>query len=475
MLFRKKLPLDIQGALRCDEYSALILLREDFEIAGKELFLVGGIVRDLLLDRPNHDVDLATNATPDEMLEIASKSIHFHVIETGKKHGTLTFYQPTFGASFEVTTYREDSDYSDHRHPNTVKFATSLEDDLKRRDLTINSFAYDMETDEVIAIDESYFSDLDLKIIRCVGDPRERFGEDALRMLRAIRFAAQLGFTLDLNTYNAIIDLAPTLVYISMERIRDELTKIILSNHLEAFDFIRVTKLCDYLGSNRLPLQELLNSRQINKYHYTDVFHHTLDVMKYCPSDFELRWAAFFHDFGKLDTETIDVEGYMHYKGHPDYSAEYVLKYADAFKFTNEQRDNIYKLVKYHDHELKDIKMSHFKKLVNAIGIDLFPKFLQLRYADAMAHKLYIDNDFYVASVGKAKERFAKILKDKDALTVQDLKINGYDLIKLGYKGKEIGDQLKALLEIVLENPDANAHDYLVSVSSEVKKASDIL
>lgn len=464
MLNKRKLPLNIAAHFTKEECIVLRSLLDIFEAAEKEIYLVGGCVRDLLLNRPMHDIDLTTNATPDEMIKMASGSA-FHIIETGIKHGTVTFYNPEYEISFEVTTYRTDADYTDHRHPDQVVFSASLEEDLKRRDFTINSFAYDINNQELLMLDENYFSDIEVGVIKCVGNPEERFNEDALRMLRALRFSAQLGFTLDYDTYKAIQKLAPTLVHISMERIRDELTKMLISDHPEVLDLLRVTKLADYLGEIKLPLQELLESRQYNKYHYTDVFHHTLDVLRMTPKDAEIRWAALFHDFGKLKCETVGEDGYMHYYGHPDISCEDSLYYMEHLRFPNETRDNVYKLVKYHDSELKEIKNSHFKKLVNEIGIDLFPKFLRLRYADAMAHKLAYDTDFYISSVGKAKERFAKILKDKDAMTLKDLKINGYDLLNLGYSGPEIGKQLNKLLELVLEDPKLNDHETLYNLS----------
>lgn len=468
MLFKQKLEIDLQNKLTCNENQALNKLVSAFVIhAKKEVYLVGGCVRDLILGRPIHDIDLTTNATPNEMIDLVKTYFGdtVHVIETGLKHGTVTFYFPAYEVSFEVTTYRTDVDYTDHRHPDAVVFSNSLEEDLKRRDLTINSLAYDYLNKEVIMLDDSYLSDLEIGIIRTVGNPEDRFKEDALRMLRAIRFSAQLGFNIHFDTYKAIQKLAPTLINISMERIRDELTKMLLTDHVESLDLVRTTNLFKYMGNLELPFDKLVESKQHNKYHYTDVWHHILDVMRMVPKDFELRWAALFHDFGKLDCESVDDDGWMHYYGHPDFSADRALDCMTKLKFTNKQIEDIYKLVKFHDVDIREVKNSTFKKTVNEIGIDLFPKFLKLRYADAMAHNLSNSCSNSIQALSKAKDRFAKILKDKDALKISDLKINGYDLIKLGYKDAQIGEQLRKLLELVLEDPTLNDHEKLYNLS----------
>lgn len=440
-----------------------------FNTAKYELYLVGGCVRDILLDKFPKDIDLCTSATPKQIKEIIKKT-QFESWDSGIKHGTLTLTDLT-GASFEITTFRDETeaDYSDHRHVTKITFSATLEDDLKRRDLTINSFAYNILTKELLMLNENYLDDLNFGIIRAVGAPEERFEEDALRMLRTIRFAAQLGFSIEEKTLSAIYEKSELLRYISAERIRDELTKILLSDHPEYLDLIRITDLEDYCYIN---LSRLLVP-QHNKHHYTDVLHHTYDVLKATPKDFEIRWAALFHDIGKPDVQTVDEAGYTHYIGHPEVSAQRAELSIDALKFTNKQKEHILTLIKYHDSELYDIKMSHFKKLVNDIGIDLFPKFLALRQADAMAHLLNANENKFAAAISKAKERYAQILRTKDAMTVKDLAINGYDIMADGFLQKEeIGECLSWMLRIVLEHPEYNTHEKLLELLETFKGMS---
>ena len=351
----------------------------------KELYLVGGAIRDLLLDREPKDYDLTTNASLEEIREICAK-LNLKTFDSGIKHGTLTIIDDFYKISYECTVYRKDGKYTDGRHPDTVEFGVSLEEDLKRRDFTINSFAYDFMRNEFVMLDESYYYDLQYGIIRAVGDPRKRFEEDALRMLRAIRFAAQLGFTLDADTFNAIKEKASTIQFVSRERIRDELTKIVMSDRPQALEFLSMTGLDEAID---LPISKMLKEPQRNKYHYADVFHHTMDVMKSVKKDFVTRWAAFFHDWGKTETVSVDEEGWQHYYGHPDVSATLAAEFMTKYKFDNDSFDAIYKLVKYHDAAIgQDVKMSTMKKLVQKIDKDLIPKFIDLTTADRFAHRL---------------------------------------------------------------------------------------
>ena len=222
--------------------SSLLKLFNAFKHADKELFLVGGCVRDLLLNKTPKDYDLTTDATPDEVKAICKKA-ELKTFDSGIKHGTLTVIDDFYSQSFEVTTYRTDGNYTDGRHPDSVEFVKSLEEDLKRRDFTINSFAYNLLKQEVLALDESFFKDLEYGIIRTVGKAEDRFNEDALRMLRALRFSAQLNFSIANDTYEAIKKLHSNLFRISKERIRDELTKILLSDNPQVLELFVITGL----------------------------------------------------------------------------------------------------------------------------------------------------------------------------------------------------------------------------------------
>lgn len=448
-------------------YRSLFRLFEAFWIYNKkELYLVGGGVRDLLLGKEPKDYDLTTNASIEEIREICTK-LNLKTFDSGVKHGTLTIIDDFYKISYECTVYRKDGKYTDGRHPDEVIFTPSLEEDLKRRDFTINSFAYNLLTKELVMLDESYLKDLELGIIRTVGNPIDRFSEDALRMLRALRFAAQLNFTIQRDTFAATKELAPKIALISKERIRDELTKILLSDNPQVLELFVITGLESYAFDGITPIGDILNCEHQNPWHYADVFHHTMDVVKRVPKTFELRWAALMHDFGKPAVKELkdDATGHYHYHGHQEVSANIAEKLADLLKFSNKQKDIVYKFVKYHDEQLAEIRNAKFKAVVNEIGKDNFLNFIKLRAADAFAHRLLMGTKFAIDFPDIIKERFSKIIDEDQALKVTDLKINGYDLINLGLKGKQIGDCLNYLLGLVLEDSTLNMHETLIGLA----------
>ena len=450
-------------------YRSLIRLFEAFWTCNKkELYLVGGSVRDLLLGKEPKDYDLTTNASIEEIREICAK-LNLKTFDSGVKHGTLTIIDGFYKISYECTVYRKDGKYTDGRHPDEVIFTPSLEEDLKRRDFTINSFAYNLLTKELVMLDEAYLKDLELGIIRTVGNPIDRFGEDALRMLRALRFAAQLNFTIQRDTFAAIEELASKIALVSKERIRDELTKILLSDNPQVLELFVITGLEVYAFDGITPIDDILNCDHQNPWHYADVFHHTMDVVKRVPKTFELRWAALMHDFGKPAVKELkdDATGYYHYHGHQEVSANIAEKLADLLKFSNEQKDIVYKFVKYHDEPLAEVRNAKFKVIVNEIGKDNFLNFIKLRAADASAHRLLMGTKFAIDFPDIIKERFSKIIDEDQALKVADLKINGYDLINLGLQGKQIGDCLNYLLDLVLEDATLNNHETLIELSKK--------
>ena len=450
-------------------YRSLFRLFEAFWIYNKkELYLVGGSVRDLLLGKEPKDYDLTTNASIEEIREICAK-LNLKTFDSGVKHGTLTIIDDFYKISYECTVYRKDGEYTDGRHPDEVIFTSSLEEDLKRRDFTINSFAYNLLTKELVMLDESCLKDLELGIIRTVGNPIDRFSEDALRMLRALRFAAQLNFTIQRDTFAAIKELAPKIALISKERIRDELTKILLSDNPQVLELFVITGLESYAFDGITPIGDILNCYHQNPWHYADVFHHTMDVVKRVPKTFELRWAALMHDFGKPAVKELkdDATGHYHYHGHQEVSANIAEKLADLLKFSNEQKDIVYKFVKYHDEPLAEVRNAKFKAIVNEIGKDNFLNFIKLRAADAFAHRLLMGTKFVIDFPDIIKERFSKIIDEDQALKVTDLKINGYDLINLGLQGKQIGDCLNYLLNLVLEDATLNNHEILIELSKK--------
>lgn len=442
-----------------------------------ELYLVGGCVRDLLLGVEPKDYDLCTNATPDEMKEVFARynklSLTFHayerynIIETGIKHGTLTIHDRDYNNFFEITTYRIDGKYEDARHPESVTFTPSLEEDLKRRDFTINSFAYNLLNHDLVMLDESYLNDLSHGIIRAVGNAQERFEEDALRMLRAIRFSAQKNFIIDSDTYDAIKVVGPKLAQISKERIRDELTKIILSDNPQALEMLITTDIEQYLFDGNTFLKQMVECKQQNPWHYTDVFHHTIDVIKRLPKKYNLRWSALFHDAGKSSVEKLK-EGtddcYVHH-GHPEVSCEIAENIMNILKFSNDSKDLILKFVKYHDAHLVEYKNSRFKNFLVDIGLENFDDYMKLRMSDAYAHRLTNDMKYAVYYLNDLWKRYDSVIINNDALTLKDLKVNGVDMYNLGLRKKEIGTMLNFLLEEVLNNPKLNDREVLLELA----------
>lgn len=470
MMFRETLEFNWSDT---DALSSMRELSYAFNRAGKELFLVGGAVRDLLLGEQPKDYDFATNASLDEIRGICA-DLGLKTFDSGVKHGTITVVDSKYRMSYELTVYRRDGEYSDGRHPDSVEFVGSLEEDLKRRDFTINSFAYDLIESELLALDEGCRKDLDFGIIRAVGDAKKRFAEDALRMLRALRLSAQLGFTIQKDTYAAIKECAPKLASVSKERIRDELTKILLSDRPDVIKLFVVSGLEEY-AFGFTPLGDIMKCLHQNPWHYTDVFHHTIDVVNAVPKTFELRWAALLHDTGKPATKALkdgDVDCYS-YHGHSSVSAEIALRLMDILRFSNDRKDLVYKFVKYHDEPLAEVRNAKFKAVVDDIGKEHFADFIELRVADAFAHNLMLDTKYAIDFPDKVKERFIKIISEDQALKVTDLAINGDDIIADGFlRGKEIGDCLRWMLDIVLERPEYNTREKLLELLQTFKEMS---
>ena len=449
-----------------------------FSKAKKELYLVGGCVRDLLLGKVPADYDLCTNLKPNEVkslldgvefirsLESEKTFKRYTFIDTGIKHGTITVHDRMYDEFFEITTYRVDGKYTDGRHPDEVTFVPSLEEDLSRRDFTVNSFAYDITNKEVLALEESFFNDLYCGIIRCVGDPTKRFKEDALRMLRAIRFMAKLGFSIDPQTYAAISKSPSLIKNVSKERIRDELTKILMSDRPDVLVYIVLTGLEKYLFNGMTPLGDMLNCQHENKWHYTDVFHHTIDVVRGVPKVFELKWAALLHDSGKPSVKAPkdDGSGEYRYHDHQYESEKIALDLMGILKFSNEQIAKISTYVRYHDIELAQCKMSKFKKALNEIGVDNFLEFMKLRCADSAAHNLLLDTKYAISNIDICYKRYNEVITTKQPLTLAGLAVDGYVMMDLGLKGKQVGDALQYLMEKVLDDPSLNEKEKLIDI-----------
>ena len=416
---------------------------------GYSAYIVGGAVRDLIMDREPKDWDIATSAKPQVV-----RNMFYKTIDTGLKHGTVTVMIDD--EAFEVTTYRIDGNYSDNRHPDTVQFASMITEDLARRDFTINAMA--LSTKGTI-IDPYYGqTDIEKKRIWCVGNPADRFNEDALRMLRACRFAAQLGFEVDDYTMNIIRGFASMLKEVSAERIREELTKILVSNHpdvgLEDAYYSGITKII-------LPeFDRMIQCNHENPFHYTDVGHHSLDVVKGVPARATLRWAALLHDVGKPDTKAWDEsKGRFRYIGHPERSVEIATEILSRLKFSNADKDHILKLIQYHDFTCET--PSKLRRFAAEMGKDFFEDFYALQYADAYAHTA--DYAPYIQEKHDAmRQKIDSYFEDGSAIDVHGLKINGDDLLALGFAGKQIGEFLNKMLSECLGQPSHNNKEYLM-------------
>ncbi len=426
--------------------------------AGFEAYAVGGCIRDSLLGRTPNDWDITTSAKPMEV-----KALFSHTIDTGIQHGTVTILLDREG--FEVTTYRIDGEYEDGRHPKEVSFTGSLEEDLKRRDFTINALAYN-ETAGLIDIFEGQ-RDLKDGIIRCVGNAEERFTEDALRMLRAIRFSAQLGYRIEENTLAAIHKLAGNLEKISAERIQTELLKLMVSPHP---DYLRTAYEC---GVTKVFFPEFdlaMETPQNHPHHCYNVGEHILHSLLEVPADKVLRLTMLLHDIAKPQCLTVDEKGITHFHGHEEMGAEMSRVILRRLRMDNDTTDKVCRLVRFHDYGngvAPDRRI--VRRAVNKIGEDLFDDFILVKKADLLAQSMYLREE-KLNNLAEWDACYREIREAEECVSLRTLAVNGRDLIAAGLQpGRELGDILKQLLDEVLETPEKNEKDYLISRAKELR------
>ena len=427
---------------------------------GFEAYAVGGCVRDSILGRVPGDWDITTSARPEQV-----KQIFHRTVDTGIEHGTVTVLMDK--DAYEVTTYRVDGEYEDHRHPKEVTFTASLEEDLKRRDFTINAMAYNPETG-LVDIFEG-MQDLERKVIRCVGDPRERFDEDALRILRAIRFSAQLGFEIDAATKEAMTEKAETLKDVSAERIRVDLVKLITSAHPE-----KIAEACR-LGLTRVVLPEydsIVGVEQHTPNHIYDVEEHTLKALKSIGDDQTLRLAMLLHDFGKPLVKKHDDGRDIFYK-HPEASAMIAKEVLKRLKFDNYTMDRVVRLVKWHGLKYYPNEQS-VRRALNRVGRDIFEAFIQVQRADISAKNPKVVPG-KLALLDEKEQIYRQIIERGDCFEVKTLAINGRDLIQAGIlPGPLLGAILDRLVELVIDDQSLNTKDALIAKALEVKEDPSI-
>lgn len=418
---------------------------------GYEGYAVGGCVRDAMLSRIPQDWDITTSAKPEEV-----KALFGHTIDTGIRHGTVTVMLGHEG--FEVTTYRIDGEYEDARHPKEVQFTSNLLEDLKRRDFTINAMAYNEKDGLVDAFDG--LGDLKRGIIRCVGTPEERFTEDALRMLRAVRFAAQLGFEIEEHTKEAIKKLAPNLSKVSAERIQIELVKLLTSPHPEEI------RTAWEIGLTKVFLPEfdkMMETTQNHPHHKYTVGEHTIAALQNTAPKKVLRLAILLHDIAKPTCKTTDENGMDHFYGHQPKGGELAKRILRRLKFDNDTTNRVCKLVVCHDSRPEPTEKA-VRKAVFKNGIEQYPLLFEVQRADILAQSEF-QKEEKLKMIDLYEKEYQNIIEREQCLSLKELAIGGADLIALGMQpGKAIGEMLNRLLEIVLEDPERNTKEKLIEL-----------
>lgn len=435
---------------------------QTIEASGHEAYAVGGCVRDSVLGRDPEDWDITTSATPAEV-----KSLFRRTFNTGLQHGTVTVLLD--GEGFEVTTYRIDGIYEDKRRPTEVTYTSKLADDLKRRDFTMNALAYN---DREGLIDQyGGMNDMKAKMIRCVGEASDRFGEDALRMMRAVRFSAQLGYSIEERTKQAIIDKAADINLISAERIRVELVKLVTSPNP---DFLRVAYEVGLTAQFFPEFDACMQTEQKHPHHCHNVGAHILHAMKAIEAEKVLRLSMMFHDIAKPLTKTVNEKtGNDRFKGHAEKGAEMARQIMRRLKFDNATIDKVYRIVFFHDYDIDlnpdfdhlgevNIPDKYVRRAISRIGEDIYPLYLKVHSADVAAQSDYMKAE-KLNFLAKLSRIYEKIQAAGQCVTLKDLAITGNDLIAAGIpKGKKIGQTLKALLDDVIDNPEHNEKEYLL-------------
>ena len=428
--------------------------------SGHKAYAVGGCVRDSLLGLTPHDYDICTSATPQETEECFRNR---RVIETGIKHGTVTVL--LHDEPFEITTFRIDGNYTDGRHPETVSFTSDVEDDLARRDFTINAMA----TDGISVIDPfGGQKDLANGIVRCVGNPDDRFGEDALRLLRALRFASTYDFNIDPDTADSIHRNKTLLDRISRERVQSELVKMLNGKHV----FSILHDYSDVITQIIPELTPAVGFNQNNRYHCYTVYDHIAhSVENYHGTDPVIKMTMLLHDIGKPScyTET-ELYGQRsgHFYGHAPVSREMAEPILERLRFDNKSKTEILTLIGHHDTSFSNPSAKFVRRQISNLSKGLFEKLLEVRYADITAHSQAAQASS-LEKLAKVKELYEQIKTEDACFKIKDLAINGNDLLRIGYKeGPQIGKALQRMLDAVLDDMLENNKETLKAAAEEI-------
>ena len=417
-------------------------------IKGFECFLVGGCVRDMIMGIEPHDIDITTNATPDEVKAVFAD---FHTLDIGIKHGTVTVMND--GEPIEITTYRKESTYSDGRHPDAVSFSKNINDDLSRRDFTSNAIAYSPSAGIVDPF--GGIADIENKILRCVGNPVERFEEDSLRILRGLRFASVLGFSIDKATEEAMYSCRELINIVSPERIFTEISKLICGKNAGEI----ISRYSDILAVALPEIKDMKGFEQHNFHHIYDVLNHTAKVVDSVYPAVDLRFAALFHDCGKPDCFSIDENGVGHFYSHASISGRKAEEALTRLRCDNATKDKVVKLVKIHDTPIEPDSKTVKKKL-QKYGEEIFFDLIKLQRADNMG--LSPEFLYRQETYDKLEEIARQVIEENQCFSLKDLAVNGRDMISLGLKGKDVGTALDELLKAVIEEKCANDKESLM-------------
>jgi len=429
-----------------DETKGMI---DTLEANGYEAYVVGGCVRDAFMGKKPEDWDICTSALPEQTAACFSDC---HIIETGLKHGTITVIKNH--RPFEITTYRIDGDYSDNRRPDSVKFVSELKDDLSRRDFTINAIAYNHNRG--LADFFGGVSDIKNKMIRCVGSADKRFQEDALRIMRALRFASALGFAIDEDTSGALYRNKELLDNIAMERIAAELNKLLVGDSVKEI-LLSHTQIIEKIIPE---IKDMIGFEQNNPHHVFDVWRHTVESINNIPADPVLRLTMLLHDIGKPGCYT-ETDSVGHFHGHQQISSDMAWDILKRLKYSNAVINAVKKLVLYHDSDIKP-EPRPIKRLLNKVGEERFKQLLLVKRADAIAQSELFRKE-KLESLDKVLKALDKVLEEQQCFSLKDLAVNGRDLIDAGIpEGAEVGKCLNRLLKLVIEeSADNNKEDLL--------------
>ncbi|MDF2538078.1 MAG: hypothetical protein K0S76_1099 [Herbinix sp.] len=435
---------------------------------GFEAYAVGGCVRDMLLGREPGDWDITTSATPYEV-----KKIFKRTVDTGIQHGTVTVLLDK--EHFEVTTYRLDGIYEDNRHPREVTFTASLSEDLRRRDFTINAMAYN-EKEGIIDLFGGR-EDLERGFIRCVGSPKERFDEDALRILRAVRFSAQLGFQIEQDTLKAVKEKVEHLKNISAERIRVELTKLLISDHPEYFRVLYET------GITKVVIPEfdpMMVTGQKNIHHIYSVGEHTLHALKTVADKSSgqqfsarekiiLRWTMLLHDIEKPGTISLGKDGQNHFYGHQEKGALTAKNILKRLKFDNDTLDTVVHLIRWHDYRFV-LTPAGMRKAAAKIGKEYMELLFEVNRADTSAKNPERTAEKQ-EKLQMARTLYQELLTRGECVSLKELSISGRDLLAEGFvPGPRLGEILNQLLSAVIEDPELNRKETLLAMAKDRKE-----